>query len=137
MEAFGEREDVFFVATLVTSDVNTLDFSIPENARVAKFIPLDLILPYVRTFFLSCLQCLSPLTPAQVSVLVTNGGFGTVQQSLRAGVPMIISGIGQDKLHTGTLINYTGVGIYHAVPQVTVQMLTDAFEELTSNKTYR
>jgi hypothetical protein len=50
---------------------------------------------------------------------------------------MIISGTGQDKLHTGALVNYTGVGIYHAVPQVTARMLTDAFDEMTSNKTYR
>jgi hypothetical protein len=50
---------------------------------------------------------------------------------------MIISGIGQDKLHTGALINYTGVGIYHAVPQVTAQMLTDAFDEMIKNKRYR
>jgi hypothetical protein len=48
LEAFGGREDVFVIATLVTSDVETLDFKIPENARVAKFIPLDLALPYVR-----------------------------------------------------------------------------------------
>jgi UDP:flavonoid glycosyltransferase YjiC (YdhE family) len=53
MEAFGGREDVFFMATLVTSDVDTLDFKVPANARVAKFIPLDLILPYVRIFLLS------------------------------------------------------------------------------------
>ena len=47
LEAFGGRDDVFVIATLVTSDVETLDFEIPENARVAKFIPLDLALPYV------------------------------------------------------------------------------------------
>jgi UDP:flavonoid glycosyltransferase YjiC (YdhE family) len=52
MEAFGGREDVFFMATLVTSEVDTLDFEIPANARVAKFIPLDLILPHVRIFLL-------------------------------------------------------------------------------------
>ena len=48
LEAFGGREDVFVVATLVTSDVEMLDFEIPANARVAKFIPLDLELSDVR-----------------------------------------------------------------------------------------
>jgi hypothetical protein len=47
LEAFRGREDVFVIATLVTSDVEMLDFKIPENARVAKFVPLDLALPYV------------------------------------------------------------------------------------------
>jgi UDP:flavonoid glycosyltransferase YjiC (YdhE family) len=73
----------------------------------------------------------------QVSVLVSNGGYGTVQQSLRAGVPMILSGVGQDKLHTGMLVNYTGVGIYHAVSEASAEMLIEAFEEITRNKTYR
>jgi UDP:flavonoid glycosyltransferase YjiC (YdhE family) len=72
-----------------------------------------------------------------VDLLVTNGGYGTVQQSLCAGVPMIISGIGQDKLHTGSLINYTGFGIYHAVSQVTTELLKGAFEEIMENKTYK
>lgn len=47
LQAFGAREDVLVVATLVTSDVEMLDFDIPANARVAKFIPLDLALPDV------------------------------------------------------------------------------------------
>ncbi|KAG9186696.1 hypothetical protein G6011_09804 [Alternaria panax] len=117
LEAFGGREDVFVIATLVTSDVETLDFKIPENVRVAKFIPLDLALPYV-------------------TVLVTNGGYGTVQQSLRAGVPLIISGVGQDKLHTGALINYKGFGIYNALHQITAELLTETFDKIMGNETY-
>ncbi|RAR11281.1 UDP-Glycosyltransferase/glycogen phosphorylase [Stemphylium lycopersici] len=117
LDAFGKREDMLVIATLVTSEIDTLNAEIPENARVAKFIPLDLALPYV-------------------DVLVTNGGYGTVQQSLRAGVPMIISGVGQDKLHTGVLVNYTGFGIYHAVHQVTPEFLTRAFDEIVKNATY-
>jgi UDP:flavonoid glycosyltransferase YjiC (YdhE family) len=77
------------------------------------------------------------LTRKQVTVLVTNGGYGTVQQSLRAGVPMIMSGVGQDKLHTGALINYKGFGIYHALPQVTAELLTDDFDKILGNQTYR
>lgn len=70
-------------------------------------------------------------------MLVTNGGYGTVQQSLRAGVPMIISGIGQDKLHTGALINYKGFGIYNALPQVTAELLTESFDKMMGNATYQ
>lgn len=73
----------------------------------------------------------------QVSVLISNGGYGTVQQALRAGLPMILSGVGQDKLQTGTLVERSGVGIYHAVPQVTAAMLTGAVEKILTNATYR
>jgi UDP:flavonoid glycosyltransferase YjiC (YdhE family) len=47
LEALKDRDDVFVMATLVTSDVEQLDFTIPDNARVSKFIPIDLILPEV------------------------------------------------------------------------------------------
>lgn len=50
---------------------------------------------------------------------------------------MIVSGIGQDKSHTGGLINYIGNGIYNAVHQVDSQMLSSAFEELSKNHSYR
>jgi UDP:flavonoid glycosyltransferase YjiC (YdhE family) len=73
----------------------------------------------------------------QVSVLITNGGYGTVQQALRAGVPMIVSGVGQDKSHTGALINYIGNGIYNAVHQTDAKMLSGAFEEILKNQSYR
>jgi UDP:flavonoid glycosyltransferase YjiC (YdhE family) len=48
LEALKDREDVLVIATLVTSDVEQMDFKIPANARVAKFIPIDLALPFVR-----------------------------------------------------------------------------------------
>lgn len=77
------------------------------------------------------------LTAIQVSVLITNGGYGTIQQALRAGVPMVVSGVGQDKAHTGGIINYVGTGIYNAVHQTNPKMIGDAFEEILKNKTYR
>ena len=73
----------------------------------------------------------------QVDVLITNGGYGTIQQSLRAGVPLIVSGVGQDKSHTGALINYIGNGIYNAVHEASPEMLSGAFEEILRNQSYR
>ncbi|KAJ4346241.1 hypothetical protein N0V95_005557 [Ascochyta clinopodiicola] len=118
LEALKDRDDVLVIATLVNSDVEQLEVKIPENARVTKFFPLDLALP-------------------EVSVLITNGGYGTIQQALRAGVPMIVSGVGQDKSHTGGLISYIGNGIYNAVHQTNPEMISAAFEEILKNQTYR
>jgi UDP:flavonoid glycosyltransferase YjiC (YdhE family) len=73
----------------------------------------------------------------QISVLITNGGYGTIQQALRAGVPMIVSGLGQDKSHTGALINYIGNGIYNPVHQTDAEMIRNAFEEIWKNQSYR
>ncbi|KAH5543326.1 hypothetical protein HBI51_029340 [Parastagonospora nodorum] len=116
LEALKDREDVFVMATLVTSEAG--GFDVPKNARVEKFIPVDLALPYV-------------------DVLITNGGYGTIQQGLRAGVPMIVSGVGQDKSHTGGIINYVGVGIYNAVYKTNPKMIADSFDEILNNASYR
>jgi len=118
LDALRDRDDVFVVATLVNSDPEQLAFDVPRNARVAKFIPLDLALP-------------------QVDVLITNGGYGTVQQAVKAGVPMIVSGVGQDKTHTGGIINYVGNGIYEAVHRTDKDMLRRAFEEMMRNGSYK
>lgn len=118
LRGLQSRDDVLVIATLVTSDVKTLAIEIPSNARVAKFIPLDLALPYI-------------------DVLITNGGYGTVQQALRAGKPMVVSGLGQDKSHTGALINYIGNGVYNPVNQIDPELLSSSFEEVLRNDSYR
>ena len=60
-----------------------------------------------------------------------------MQQCLRAGVPIIASGVGQDKLHTGGIINYVGNGIYNAVAHASPEILTDALNEILRNGTYK
>lgn len=59
-----------------------------------------------------------------------------MQQALRAGVPMITSGVGQDKRSIGALINHTGVGLYHAVSHVTTEMLSDALKTVLKDNKY-
>jgi hypothetical protein len=50
---------------------------------------------------------------------------------------MIVSGVGQDKAHTGGIINYIGNGIYNAVHQVDEKMIGDAFEKMMQNGSFR
>jgi UDP:flavonoid glycosyltransferase YjiC (YdhE family) len=50
---------------------------------------------------------------------------------------MIVSGVGQDKSHTGGIINYVGTGIYNAVHQTDSKMIGEAFEEILRNASYR
>jgi UDP:flavonoid glycosyltransferase YjiC (YdhE family) len=134
LEALKDRDDVLVIATLVTSDVEQMDFKIPDNARVSKFIPIDLVLPEVRRILWS------PEASAyisQVSVLITNGGYGTIQQALRAGTPLIVSGVGEDKLHTGSIISYIGNGIYNPVHYTNPEMIRNSFDEILKNQSYR
>ncbi|KAF2497128.1 UDP-Glycosyltransferase/glycogen phosphorylase [Lophium mytilinum] len=117
LEALKDRIDVLVIATLVASDGDGLEERVPVNARMAKFIPYDMLLPYV-------------------DVLVSNGGYGTVQQALRAGVPMVLSGVGQDKAQTGGVAAWAGVAIDLQSRSPGVEKLRKAIHELLENKKY-
>lgn len=49
MEALKGREDILMVIALVNSEPESLQgvYDVPKNAHVAKFIPMDLLLPHV------------------------------------------------------------------------------------------
>jgi UDP:flavonoid glycosyltransferase YjiC (YdhE family) len=63
-------EKVVVIAVPVKDEVLN---EIPENVRTADYIPFGNLLPYV-------------------DVMVTNGGFGGVQNALAHGVPLVIAG---------------------------------------------
>jgi len=50
------------------------------------------------------------LMPA-LSVMVTNGGFGAVQQALAHGVPLVVAGGSEDKPEVAARVARAGVGI--------------------------
>ncbi|KQY20714.1 glycosyl transferase [Cellulomonas sp. Root485] len=87
-------EDVLVVAT-----TDALD-SYPANVRAAPFVPFDRLLPLV-------------------DVLVTNGGFGGVQQALAAGVPVVVAGRTEDKAEVGARVVWSGVGLALPTDKVT------------------
>ena len=53
-----------------------------------------------------------------VSALVTNGGYGGLQQALAHGVPIVVAGATEDKPETAARVAWSGVGPAHpgAVP---------------------
>jgi UDP:flavonoid glycosyltransferase YjiC (YdhE family) len=65
---------------------------VPPNAYVADFIPFDQLLPHV-------------------DVLVTNGGYGGIQQALSHGVPLVLAGETEDKIEVNARVAYTGAAI--------------------------
>jgi UDP:flavonoid glycosyltransferase YjiC (YdhE family) len=66
---------------------------VPGNVRVAPFLPYHLLLP-------------------KVSVLVTNGGYGTVQMALAHGVPVVAAGKTEDKPEVCARVQWSGAGVY-------------------------
>ncbi|GCD19070.1 glycosyltransferase [Cellulomonas algicola] len=65
---------------------------LPANVRAARFVPFEQLLPLA-------------------DVMVTNGGFGGVQQALAAGVPLVVAGRTEDKAEVGARVAWAGVGV--------------------------
>jgi MGT family glycosyltransferase len=66
--------------------------AVPDNVRVAAYLPYDLLLPLTDVF-------------------VTNGGFGGVQSALAAGVPVVVAGDTEDKPEVAARVGWSGAGI--------------------------
>ncbi|KAF2791043.1 glycosyltransferase family 1 protein [Melanomma pulvis-pyrius CBS 109.77] len=119
IEALKERDDVLVIATTVLvepGDVKNL--IVPGNTRVAKFVPYGLLLPLI-------------------DVLVSNGGYGAVQHCVRLGLPMVVSGVGQDKATTNAIVQWSGVGINLAVQQPGAEKIRDAVKKVLEDDSYK
>ncbi|KAF2269504.1 hypothetical protein CC78DRAFT_612471 [Lojkania enalia] len=88
LEALKDYDDVLVTATLVVSEPEQVpNLMVPNNAQVAKFIPYDLLLP-------------------MTDLLISNGGYRAVQHCLRLGIPLVVSGLGQDKATTNSIVQW-------------------------------
>ena len=93
-------DDVFVVATATGLGARDLEADVrapgggPAKAsfRVEDFVPFDELLPFA-------------------DVLITNGGYGGVQQALSYGVPLVASGVTEDKREVGARVGWSGVGV--------------------------
>ncbi|RKN29123.1 glycosyltransferase [Micromonospora musae] len=88
--------DVLVVAATVREDgpdlVREALTEVPENVRLAGFVPFDRLLPHA-------------------DVLVTNGGYGGVQTALYHGVPLVVAGASEDKPEVAARVEWSGTGL--------------------------
>lgn len=65
---------------------------IPANARLSPYLPFEWLLP-------------------RVDAMVTNGGYGSVNQALSHGIPLVAAGLTEDKADVNARIAWSGAGI--------------------------
>jgi UDP:flavonoid glycosyltransferase YjiC (YdhE family) len=85
------HDDLLVVATTGGPDPGPVG-PLPDNVRLERFIPHDQLLPHV-------------------DVMVTNGGYGGVQQALANGVPLVVAGNSEDKPEVAARVRWSGAGI--------------------------
>ncbi|HEX8510491.1 MAG TPA: nucleotide disphospho-sugar-binding domain-containing protein [Propionibacteriaceae bacterium] len=89
-------ENVLVVVTTGAADPGQLSEhlgrDLPENVRLARFIPYDVLMPHLSAF-------------------VTNGGYSGVTLALAHGVPLVQAGTTEEKAEIAVRIHWTGVGV--------------------------
>lgn len=74
---------------------------------------------------------------ARATVLISNGGYGSVHKALARGVPLIVAGTGEDKKEAATRVDWAGCGINLRTGYATPEALLHALNKILDNELYR
>ena len=111
-------DDMLVVATTGGPDHEPLRRGLPLNVRLERFVPHDLLLPHV-------------------DVMVTNGGYGGVQQALANGVPLVVAGDSEDKPEVAARVQWSGTGINLHTGRPSPAMVRRAVRRVLDHSSYR
>lgn len=92
--------------------------AIPANARITSFLPYALIMP-------------------EIDLLITNGGYGTVNMAVSHGIPVISAGLTEDKEEVSAHVQWSGAGIDLRTNQATPEAIKQAVDEVFTQPGYR
>jgi UDP:flavonoid glycosyltransferase YjiC (YdhE family) len=118
LAALANEPDLLVVATAGGRPIEQIPGSIPANARLASYLPFEWLLP-------------------RVDVFVTNGGYGSVNQAMSFGIPLVTAGLTEDKADVNVRVAWSGVGIDLAINQPTPQALREAVRTVLDTPNYR
>ncbi|MET4385487.1 UDP:flavonoid glycosyltransferase YjiC (YdhE family) [Bradyrhizobium sp. F1.4.3] len=118
LAALANEPDVLVVATAGGRPVEAVPGPVPSNARLASYLPFEWLLP-------------------RVDVLVTNGGYGSVNQAMSSGIPLVTAGMTEDKADVNARVAWSGVGINLATNEPTPEALRDAVRTVLDRPAYR
>jgi UDP:flavonoid glycosyltransferase YjiC (YdhE family) len=109
------------VLVVVTTGRDGTDIGVdplPGNVRVASFLPYTELMP-------------------KLAAVVTNGGYGTVQQSLAHGLPLVVAGRTDDKPEVCARVSWCGGGIDLRTHRPAPRRIAAAVRKVLSDPVYR
>jgi UDP:flavonoid glycosyltransferase YjiC (YdhE family) len=118
LKALANEPDLLVVVTAGGRPVDAIPGPIPSNARLASYLPFEWALP-------------------KVDVFVSNGGYGSINQALSFGIPLVTAGLTEDKADVNVRVAWSGVGIDLATNHPSPQMLREAIRTVLDKKDYR
>jgi UDP:flavonoid glycosyltransferase YjiC (YdhE family) len=118
LAALANEPDLLVVATAGGRPIGAIPGPIPANARLAQYLPFEWTLP-------------------KIDVFVTNGGYGSVNQTMSFGVPLVTAGLTEDKADVNARVAWSGVGIDLATNEPTPQALREAVRTVLDRPAHR
>jgi len=118
LAALANEPDLLVVVTAGGRPIDAIPGPIPGNARLASYLPFDWMLP-------------------KADVFVTNGGYGSVNQAISFGVPLVTAGLTEDKAAVNARVAWSGVGIDLATNEPTPQALRAAIRTVLDKPAHR
>jgi MGT family glycosyltransferase len=118
LQALADEPDLLVVVTTGGRPVDSIPCAIPSNARIATYLPFEWIL-------------------RKADVFVTNGGYGSVNQAMSYGIPIVGAGLTEDKADVNARIAWSGVGINLASNQPDPKVLRGAVRAVLEQPGYR
>jgi UDP:flavonoid glycosyltransferase YjiC (YdhE family) len=118
LEALANEPDTLVIVTTGGRPIDAIPGDIPANARVADYLSFDWLLP-------------------KVDLVVTNGGYGTVNMALRAGVPLVVAGLADDKVEISARIAWSGAGINLHTDNPTSAALREAITSVLNEPRFK
>lgn len=117
IEALADR-DVQVVVSLGGRPVEDLPGPHPTNARITTYLPYDQLLP-------------------RTELLITNGGYTTVQLALSHGIPVVVAGSTEDKAEVAARVRWSGVGVSLGTDTPSPKQIRRAVDAVLPDPRYR
>jgi UDP:flavonoid glycosyltransferase YjiC (YdhE family) len=118
LEAMAEEADVLVLAATGDGSRHALPGAIPPNARIASFVPFGWLM-------------------SRVDVLVTPGGYGTVNLALKHGVPSVVAALTEAGSDVAARVAWSGTGIHLRCGEGSAGALKDAIRAVLDEQSYR
>ena len=118
LQGLAEEKDLIVMVTTGGQPAESIPVDIPANARVAAFLPYEYVLP-------------------KIDLLITNGGYGTVNMALARGVPIVSAGLTEDKEEVSAHVQWSGAGIDLRSNQPSPKMVRSAARQILDSSAYR
>lgn len=112
----GLNDEPLFVVAVPVQDGQCGD--LPSDFHAEPFIPFGNLLPHV-------------------DVMVTNGGYGGVQNALAHGIPLVIAGDSEDKMEVAARVEWSGAGINLRTKFPSAESIRGAVRTVLASESYR